>query len=459
MSLSNDSTDSLAATAPEVTQPELGAGAPLASPPPGEQRGVSSAATAALPSYSQMARPSDPATLAMLMNTERNSPGPGNPTAAGAGGGAGVGAGAGAGADAPGAADANVTAVPEKSQPKKRARHPADEAPPVESPAAAIVGKRPGVRKGTFEYRVRWEGYGPEADTWEPKKHLKNAGSLVRKFDRAEAAREQLRKQTDKKYLKSLDKKSLLAWAFEQADANKERGTEAGPKRKRYRKSVATQTAPYGPNIVCEACPRPKAAWWVPPPDGYHAGRAQRLPIQVLCPENLDDTLSQRRWCRDCAVREHPEAVDCRLFLLGKCEDCVVEKATHGLIDSSASEYACKPRKRRWCAACAADHDKAEQIPHSVQNKTRCADCGLRHPTHQQLPQPGTETTEDDSRKLDSRRLCKICAEKRPAAYRYVAVQRERPLCEDCGARPRIFGLLEEKKWRWCVQRFRALVA
>jgi hypothetical protein len=32
------------------------------------------------------------------------------------------------------------------------------------------------------EYLIRWEGYGPEDDTWEPRKNLQNAQGAIQKF-------------------------------------------------------------------------------------------------------------------------------------------------------------------------------------------------------------------------------------------------------------------------------------
>ena len=42
-----------------------------------------------------------------------------------------------------------------------------------------------------LEYYVKWKGYGPEENTWEPKSHLTNAPDKVAKFhcDHLEAAR------------------------------------------------------------------------------------------------------------------------------------------------------------------------------------------------------------------------------------------------------------------------------
>ncbi|KAM4056914.1 chromatin organization modifier domain-containing protein [Hirsutella rhossiliensis] len=33
------------------------------------------------------------------------------------------------------------------------------------------------------EYLVKWKGYGPEENTWEPTKHLTHCGSLLRQFN------------------------------------------------------------------------------------------------------------------------------------------------------------------------------------------------------------------------------------------------------------------------------------
>lgn len=49
---------------------------------------------------------------------------------------------------------------------------------------ASIEERRTG-KRGRAEYRVRWKGYGPEDDTWEPQAHLRAAAvsALVRDFD------------------------------------------------------------------------------------------------------------------------------------------------------------------------------------------------------------------------------------------------------------------------------------
>lgn len=49
-----------------------------------------------------------------------------------------------------------------------------EEAYPVER----IVSKRVSPDTGEWEYRIRWVGYGPDEDTWEPVKQLVGAYGL-----------------------------------------------------------------------------------------------------------------------------------------------------------------------------------------------------------------------------------------------------------------------------------------
>jgi hypothetical protein len=38
-------------------------------------------------------------------------------------------------------------------------------------------------KKGTtIRYLVRWEGYGPQFDTWEPRSHLKNSPRILEQY-------------------------------------------------------------------------------------------------------------------------------------------------------------------------------------------------------------------------------------------------------------------------------------
>ena len=43
-----------------------------------------------------------------------------------------------------------------------------------------LLDKR--IRNGTVEYLVAWEGYGPEENTWEPKKNL-DCPDIIKKFE------------------------------------------------------------------------------------------------------------------------------------------------------------------------------------------------------------------------------------------------------------------------------------
>jgi len=62
------------------------------------------------------------------------------------------------------------------TMPESRRTH--EETPEYE--VESIVGHRHFGR--SLQYLVRWLGYGPQHDTWEPAQGLRNAATLVRKY-------------------------------------------------------------------------------------------------------------------------------------------------------------------------------------------------------------------------------------------------------------------------------------
>jgi hypothetical protein len=61
--------------------------------------------------------------------------------------------------------------------PETRLKKPAKEEFVVEK----IIAHRH-EKTGTLKYLVRWEGYGPQFDTWEPKTNLKNAPRILAEY-------------------------------------------------------------------------------------------------------------------------------------------------------------------------------------------------------------------------------------------------------------------------------------
>lgn len=69
---------------------------------------------------------------------------------------------------------------PREILPETRDKVPEDPEEEVER----IVGHKWDKKKGRYLFLVRWEGYGPQFDTWEPAYHLKNASFLLNKYKR-----------------------------------------------------------------------------------------------------------------------------------------------------------------------------------------------------------------------------------------------------------------------------------
>jgi hypothetical protein len=45
-----------------------------------------------------------------------------------------------------------------------------------------IIGHRFEKQGSVIKYLVRWEGYGPQFDTWEPRSHLKNSPRILAQY-------------------------------------------------------------------------------------------------------------------------------------------------------------------------------------------------------------------------------------------------------------------------------------
>ena len=63
--------------------------------------------------------------------------------------------------------------------------------------------------RGKDKFLVRWKGYTAEADTWEDRRNLKNAGELVEEFEReyreeAEEVRRQEQVEEEKEFDRGL---------------------------------------------------------------------------------------------------------------------------------------------------------------------------------------------------------------------------------------------------------------
>eukprot|EP01043_Picozoa_sp_COSAG02_P053548 COSAG02_NODE_5927_length_3937_cov_2.933299_3_plen_344_part_00 len=152
---------------------------------------------------------------------------------------------------------ANVDYTQEKKltwhEEKKATKAPKDDEYEVES----IVDKRVkglGASRVT-EYQVRWVGYGPDEDTWEPLQSLHSAKGLVQAYERAQrASGEKQRKR----------KKSADAPKSAQKKKRKPVQKKTGTKRKRSSGGAAAQAKPKAkkqakPKAKKEAKPKPES--------------------------------------------------------------------------------------------------------------------------------------------------------------------------------------------------------
>ena len=84
------------------------------------------------------------------------------------------------------AAQHEQKAVPDQAQQAPAAPYEQDEVErgSNEHVVESIVGKRE--TRGRTQYLVHWEGYGPDADTWEPVSHLRKARAAIDKYELAQ---------------------------------------------------------------------------------------------------------------------------------------------------------------------------------------------------------------------------------------------------------------------------------